>query len=170
MKKRIFILILLVIILMLGYILYEVFFHNTSDEGKFNLTYDFSVSSGLSDGTYGVITVNDDAKAKVVYKNSVRNIVIGEETKNLTIEEFNDLKEKINQSDFFSIPKDISDHDILDGGNSHITIEMSGDKHTVGGSNPRHENYNMLEKFLWEMFKLELEELRQEYWNISSEW
>lgn len=54
----------------------------------------------------------------------------------LSNEAVNSLKSEIEVSDFFSLPEDVSQMDVVDGGYEYLTVFTENQTKTSGGSNP----------------------------------
>ena len=64
------------------------------------------------------------------------------------IEDIKSLKNVIEDSNFFSLPADISERDVLDGGYQYLTIHLEDKSHTVGGSNPDNETLSIISEHI----------------------
>src|SRR5699024_1320762 len=73
----------------------------------------------------------------------------------LTIEKKNsskqveEIKQVIEKNRFFSIPKDVTDYDVMDGDGSRITVYEKEEKRTVRGENSSHQEYNEIEEVIF---------------------
>lgn len=59
-------------------------------------------------------------------------------------EEMKKLQTEIIKSDFFSLPEDLTDLDVMDGGYKFLTIHTEEESKKVGGGNPDNETLDYL--------------------------
>lgn len=69
----------------------------------------------------------------------------------LEAEDVESLQSEIEASNFFSLPEDLSEMDVMDGGYEYITVHTIDQSKTAGGSNPDNETINALSEQIMEM-------------------
>lgn len=120
-----------------------------------------------SEGTYlahfpKIITVSNDGSVHVFTKERVRKdgrveMKVGDDAptikKKISAEEVKEIKQVIESNRFFSIPEDVTDYDVMDGGGSRITVYEKEQKRKVGGENSSNEGYNAIEKVIFNHVK-----------------
>lgn len=60
------------------------------------------------------------------------------------------LQETIEEVDLFSIPEDLSEMDVVDGGYEYLTVFTTDENHTIGGSNPNNESLDRLSEEIFQ--------------------
>lgn len=73
--------------------------------------------------------------------------------KEISSEEVKELQDLIKKNKFFSIPEDITDYDVMDGGGSRITVYTTDGERTVGGENTDHEGYLEIRNYIYDLVK-----------------
>src|SRR5699024_5176586 len=69
--------------------------------------------------------------------------------KKISSKQVEEIKQVIEKNRFFSIPKDVTDYDVMDGDGSRITVYEKEQKQTVGGENSSHQEYNKIRKIIF---------------------
>lgn len=82
--------------------------------------------------------------------------------KEISKEKVEEIKDVIEENRFFSIPKDVTDYEVMDGGGSTITVYGKDQEREVGGENSRNEQYNAIEKIIFD-------QVRDEYYDWEKE-
>lgn len=117
-----------------------------------------------SAGTYldhfpKIITVSNDGNLHVFTEEMVGSdggieMEVGEDAptieKELSTKELKEIKEVIEENQFFSIPKDVTDYSVQDGDGSRITVYEKGQQRKVGGENSSNKHYNAIEDSIFD--------------------
>lgn len=116
-----------------------------------------------SSGTYldhfpKIITVSNDGSVHVSTEEVVgfdgsMEVEVGEDAptieKEISTTEVKEIKLVIEKNRFFSIPKDVTDYDVMDGSGSRITVYEEDQKRKVGGENSNNKHYNAIEAIIF---------------------
>src|SRR5699024_4487700 len=108
-----------------------------------------------SEGTYldhfpKIITIADDGSVHVFTEEITTEygeveMKVGDDATNInkknSEEEVKEIQQVIEENRFFSIPKDVTDYGVMDGGGSKITVYDKEKKKTVGGDNSSNKKY-----------------------------
>jgi len=120
-----------------------------------------------SSGTYldhfpKIITISNDGNVRVFTKEMVRadgriEMKVGGNPptieKKISSKQVEEIKQVIEKNRFSSIPKDVTDYDVMDGDGSRITVYEKERKRTVGGENSGHKEYNEIEDIIFNHVK-----------------
>ena len=116
-----------------------------------------------SSGTYldhfpKIITISNDGNVQVFTKEMVSangriEMEVGDNPptieKKISSKQVEEIKQVIEKNRFFSIPKDVTDYDVMDGDGSRITVYEKEEKRTVRGENSSHQEYNEIEEVIF---------------------
>lgn len=129
------------------------------DEGPFVKLELYSASEGTYlDHFPKIMTVSNDGSVhvfteEVVGPGDVIEMEVGEDAptieKEISPKEVNEIKRVIEENRFLSIPKDVTDYDVMDGSGSSITVYEKGKERRVGGENSNNKNYNAIEESIF---------------------
>lgn len=133
------------------------------DEGPFVKLELYSASEGTYlDHFPKIITVSHDGSVRVLTKERVRkngrvDMKVEEDAptieKTISAKEVIEIKEVIEKNRFFSLPKDVTDYDVMDGSGSRITVYEKERERKVGGENSNNEQYNAIEAIIFKQVK-----------------
>lgn len=129
-----------------------------------------------SEGTYldhfpKIITIADDGSVHVFTEEITTEygeveMKVGDDAptinKKISAEEVKGIQQVIEENRFFSIPKDVTDYGVMDGGGSKITVYDKEKKKTVGGDNSSNKKYNAIEEIIFD-------QVRDEYYDWKEE-
>lgn len=73
--------------------------------------------------------------------------------KKISAEEVEEIKEVIEKNKFFSLPTDVTDYGVMDGGGSKITVYGKDQEKTVGGENSNNDKYLEIRKIIFKQVK-----------------
>lgn len=73
--------------------------------------------------------------------------------KKISSEEVAKIKKEIKRNRFHSLPHNVTDYQVQDGSGSRITLYQEGKVKSVGGDNSNHEQYNAIEKVIFDYVK-----------------
>jgi len=117
------------------------------------------------------ITVSNDGSVQLYTEEVVDRLgdvelKVGEDApivkKKISAKKVEEIKDVIEENNFFSIPEDVTDYGVMDGGGSTITVYEKEQERKVGGENSRNEQYNAIEKIIFE-------QVREEYYDWEKE-
>lgn len=133
------------------------------EEGPFVELELYSASSGTYlDHFPKIITLSKEGDVQVFTEEMVRKsgrieMEVGDNPptidKEISSKQVEEIKQKIEKNRFFSIPKDVTDYDVMDGEGSRITVYEKERKRTVGGENSSHPGYNEIEDIIFNQVK-----------------
>src|SRR5699024_5737465 len=120
-----------------------------------------------SSGTYldhfpKIITIENDGSVHVFTEEMVGisgriEMEVGDNPptieKKISSEQVEEIKRVIAENKFFSIPRDVTDYDVMDGGGSRITVYEKDRGRTVGGENSSHKEYNEIREAIFDHVK-----------------
>ena len=129
-----------------------------------------------SEGTYldhypRIITVANDGSVHVFTEEIVSEYGVVEMkveddaptiNKEISAEKVKEIQQVIEDNRFFSIPEDVTDHRVMDGEGSKITVYDKEQKKTVGGANSSNEKYNAIKDIIFD-------QVRDEYYGWKEE-
>lgn len=129
------------------------------EEGPFVKLELYSASSGTYlDHFPKIITISNDGNVQVFTKEMVSTngrieMEVGDTPptieKKISSKQVEEIKQVIEKNRFFSIPKDVTDYDVMDGDGSRITVYEKEEKRTVRGENSSHQEYNEIEEVIF---------------------
>lgn len=129
------------------------------EEGVFVKLELYSASSGTYlDHFPKIITISNNGDVQVfteemVRKNGRIEMEVGDNPptieKQISSKQVEEIKRVIEENRFFSIPKDVTDYGVMDGGGSRITVYEKEQERTVGGENSSHQAYNEIEDMIF---------------------
>src|SRR5699024_8741815 len=129
------------------------------EEGPFVKLELYSASSGTYlDHFPKIITISNDGNVQVFTKEMVSTngrieMEVGDTPptieKKISSKQVEEIKQVIEKNQFLSIPKDMTDYDVMDGDGSRITIYEKEEKRTVRGENSSHQEYNEIEEVIF---------------------
>ena len=73
--------------------------------------------------------------------------------KKISAEKVKEIQEVIEKNGFLSLPTDVTDYDVMDGVGSRITVYEENQETTVGGENSSNEQYNSIEKIIFDQIR-----------------
>jgi|SRR5699024_1106821 len=133
------------------------------EEGIFVKLELYSASSGTYlDHFPEIITISNDGEVQVfteeiVSKSGKIEMEVGDNPptidKEISSKQVEEIKEVIEKNRFFSIPKDVTDYEVMDGGGSRITVYEKEQQRTVGGENSSHQKYNEIKDIIFKHVK-----------------
>lgn len=133
------------------------------EEGIFVKLELYSASSGTYlDHFPKIITISNDGDVQVFTEEVVRKsgrieMEVGDNPptieKEISSKQVEEIKQVIEKNRFFSIPKDVTDYEVMDGGGSRITVYEKEQQRTVGGENSSHQEYNEIEEAIFNQVK-----------------
>ena len=117
-----------------------------------------------SSGTYldhfpKKITISNDGNVQVFTKEIVSangriEMEVGDNPptieKKISSKQVEEIKQVIEENQFFSIPEDVTDYGVMDGDGSRITIYEKEQERTVNGENSSHKEYNEIRKIIFD--------------------
>ena len=129
-----------------------------------------------SEGTYldhfpKIITIADDGSVHVFTEEITTEygeveMKVGDDAptinKKISAEEVKEIQQVIEENRFFSIPKDVTDYGVMDGGGSKITVYDKEKKKTVGGENSSNKKYNAIEDIIFDQVRDEYDDWKEE--------
>jgi len=125
------------------------------DEGPFVKLELYSASSGTYlDHFPKIMTVSNDGSVhvfteEVIGFDGIIEMEVGKDAptieKEISAQEVNEIKRVIEENRFFSLPKDVTDYDVMDGSGSRITVYGKDREKKVGGENSDNKHYNAIE-------------------------
>lgn len=93
------------------------------------------------------IAVHQDGTLRV-YTEATEEIIVEDDAPTvevkLTDKEVQDIKDTIQDNRFFSLPKDVSDPDVMDGPMQYITVHADTESKEVGGEWPVNEKFQAI--------------------------
>ena len=133
------------------------------DEGPFVQLEVYSASSGTYlDHFPKIITVSNDGTVTLFTEQTVSRtgkveLRVEDDAptveKKLSAEKVKEIKEEIEKNRFTSLPTDVTDYDVMDGVGSRITVYEENQETTVGGENSGNEQYNSIEKIIFDQIR-----------------
>lgn len=133
------------------------------DEGPFVKLELYSASSGTYlDHFPKHITVSNDGSVHVFTKEVVDwtgevELKVEDDAptiqKKISEKEVKEIKQVIEENRFLSIPKDVTDYDVMDGSGSRITVYENDQERKVGGENSSNQRYNAIEDIIFDQVK-----------------
>lgn len=151
------------------------------DNGPFVKLELYSASAGTYlDHFPKIVTVSNDGTVRVftqevVKENGRVEMKVGDDAptikKKISSNDVKEVKKVIEENHFFSIPKDVTDYDVMDGEGSKITVYKKDKKRKVGGENSSNKQYNAIEEIIFNQVKDEydgwIEETEEYLFNLN---
>ena len=142
------------------------------DEGVFVQLEPYSAS----EGTYlehfpKIITIANDGSVRVTTKEAVSRsgrveMEVGEDApmieKEISQKEVEQIKRTIEKNDFLSLPKDVTDYDVMDGDGSRIYVYTKDEIRKVGGENSQNEKFLTIRRAVFRTVEEEYEDWVEE--------
>jgi len=82
--------------------------------------------------------------------------------KKISAEEVEEIKDVIEKNKFFSLPTDVTDYGVMDGGGSKITVYGKNQEKIVGGENTDNDKYLEIRNIIFKQVKDEYSDWLEE--------